>query len=144
MSKKLLAMGNVLMEDDGIAVYLAAVLEKELEDTEIEVVYGETDIGYSLMQISEGDFIILMDASCLGRAPGTVSLQSVNEINADRTHLYQHSISMLDMIKLYFPENDVLVLTVEIAQAAFHYGLSKQIRDKMSDISKEILSLLPL
>lgn len=139
MSTKLIAMGNILMKDDGIAVFLAGYLKDTLCDMGIEVISGETDIGYCITQIKEGDFLILMDAARTGKNPGEVTLLSFIEAATDKRNTTQHCISFLDIINLYFPKNDGVILTIEIAEICFYYGLSAQLQDKISIILQEIL-----
>lgn len=131
-------MGNVLMSDDGIAIYLAGILEEKLCKIGVEVIYGETDIGYCISQIQEGDYIILMDASDLGKTPGEITLLSFDEITAKDKDITQHCVSFLDLLKLYFPMNDGIVITVQIAYIGLQYGLSKQLKGNISEIAQEL------
>ena len=58
MNVKLIAIGNKIMGDDRIGPLVAEHLEKFLSQLGIEVVIGETDIGYCLSKINEKDMII--------------------------------------------------------------------------------------
>lgn len=142
MNIKLIAMGNVLMEDDGIAIFIMDMLKEELEKKGVEVVYGETDIGYSLSLIREGDFLILMDAAVLGKEPGEVTLLSFDKISSERINLTQHGISFFDLIKLYYPEIDGILLAIEAAGIGLSFGPSPQLKCKLETISEKILRLI--
>jgi hydrogenase maturation protease len=130
------------MKDDGIAICLAGKLHNELCGMGVDVIYGETDIGYCITQITEGDFLILMDASDLGKSPGEITLLSFDEITPDHLLLTQHGFRFLDLLRLYFPKNDGIVLAVEIAEAGFHYGLSPQLQGRFDSIAGEALNKL--
>lgn len=138
MSTKLLAMGNVLMGDDGIAVYVAANLEDSLRKYDIEVVYGETDIGYSIAQIAKEDFIIILDAARLGKTPGEITVLPFDDIPQKSAELSLHNISFLDLLKLYFPKNDGVIIAVEIDEVSFHYALGEQLSIKFPRIVQEV------
>ncbi|HWT26636.1 MAG TPA: hydrogenase maturation protease [Mobilitalea sp.] len=73
MSVKLAAIGNVLMGDDGIAIAIAKKIEPELNRMGIEVVYGETDVGYCISVVDASDDIIILDASAFGKKPGEIT-----------------------------------------------------------------------
>lgn len=137
MSTKLLAMGNVLMGDDAIALHLATALEDKLSEIGIEVIYGETDIGYSISQINEGDYIIILDGTKTGAALGEVTCYSL-ESNHNRREKTFHNISFLDLMKLYYPKINGLLITVEVEQIGLYYGLSSGLQDRMAEIAKEI------
>lgn len=139
MSIKLIAMGNVLMEDDAAAVFIADILKEELGNMGIETVYGETDTGYSISRIEDGDFLIVMDAASLGREPGEVTVLPFDEIiMSRRQNTSQHDIGFLELLRLYYPENDGIIVTIQIAEIGLCYGLSPQLRDKIEAISEEV------
>ncbi len=145
MKMKLLAMGNVLMGDDGIAVYMAGILEESLREMGIEVIYGETDIGYCLSRIQEGDYIILLDASDLGKEPGEITMLSFDNLKTNYQNMTHHSVSFLDLLRLYFPKNDGNVITVQVKDIHLCYGISKELKEKTANLSlalqKQILSI---
>lgn len=139
MSTKLLAMGNVLMGDDGIAIYLATDLEEKLHSIGIEVIYGETDIGYSISQIEDEDFVIVMDAAQMGGNMGTVTIFFVEELAAEQRDMTCHNISFIDLLKLYYPKINCIVLTVEIGDVSLRYGLSSIILKELKKIEQGVL-----
>jgi hydrogenase maturation protease len=137
---KLLAMGNILMGDDGIAVYVAGKLEKELHNLGIEVIYGETDIGYCITQIGEEDSLILADAAYPDKNPGRVSVFTLEDIsNNGRTH---HSVRLSDICKIYFPKVRILVIAIEVHQIEFSFGLSQVLKNKIPEISEAVLQVV--
>lgn len=138
MSVKLLAMGNVLMGDDGIAVYVAASLEEQLNQLGIEVIYGETDIGYSIAMLGREDFIIILDAARLGKTAGETTVLSFDNYSGRNGEVTQHNISFLELIRLYFPQNKGFIITIEIDEIRFHYGAGRLLEDKLAKISLEI------
>lgn len=142
MSIKLLALGNTLMEDDGIAIVVARELEQELSKLGIEVLYGETDLGYCISRIGEDDFLILLDASNRGVWPGRVGVQSLHSLFEKGKELSHHGLSFLQVWRLYYPEIEGIILSIEIAEVEFYYGLSQQLTDRISEIVQETMMII--
>ena len=63
MSKKVIAMGNTLMKDDAIGIEVAKEIEEKLLEKGIEVIYGETDVQYSISNVQEDDYIFILELS---------------------------------------------------------------------------------
>lgn len=72
MDMKLIAIGSRIMGDAGAAIAAAEELYDELVVEGVQVIIGETDVGYCLSCIKEGDIIIILDASIGERPWGTV------------------------------------------------------------------------
>lgn len=142
MKKKLLAIGNVLMGDDAIAIYLASELQEELRARGIEVIYGETDIGYCISCIEESDYIIIMDAADFGKAPGEVNLLSIGDSLISSKAALGHSISFLDMITLYLPMVQGVIITIQIADLNFRYGLSEALQNRFTYCTSEVMKYI--
>jgi hydrogenase maturation protease len=139
MSTKLLAVGNVLMKDDGIAIYLAAELENRLEELGIEVIYVETDISYGISRIHDGDRVIIMDGARQGKAAGEVSLYDMEKADRDRGDTDGHNISVINLIKLFYPGCRCFILTIEVYEVDFHYGPSIVLKNRMPLIVQELI-----
>ncbi len=136
---KLVAMGNVLMGDDGIALHLTSMLEDKLRELGIAVIFGETDIGYCLTQLEEEDFIILIDAAELGKKPGELTLLSFEELTPCRKMNTSHCISFFDLLKLYYPKMKGVAILIQIYHIDFQYGLSNPLKEKTEDMLNLIL-----
>ncbi len=142
MSRKLLAMGNVLMGDDGIGIHLATALQEELSAMGIEVIYGETDIGYCITNIQEDDYIIIVDAADFGATTGDINKVPLEEISSSKNVITGHSISFLELIKLYLPKIKGTVLEVQIAEINFQYGLSQNLQNRFSRCAEDVLNYI--
>lgn len=141
MSIKLLALGNVLMEDDGVAVYLAEQLQYEIQQMGIEVILGETDIGYLLSKISQKDYLIILDATtCL--PCGKICCLPLSEEYFSLAHILQHDISLLPLCKIFYPAVTGSMIGIGVASLTFHYGLSAQLSSQMKYLRLELLNML--
>lgn len=139
MRIKLIALGNVLMMDDGIAIFVASELEKELYDMGIEVIFGETDLGYCISSVAEEDYLILLDAANFGGIPGHVTRIPLKGFHAAPKGYTQHSYGLLDMLRLYHPNVKGMIFAIEISEVRFNYGLSFALKHRIKDISRIIL-----
>ena len=79
-----LGIGNRLMGDDGIGVRIIEALGQENTSEKVRFAAGETDIGYCLSELADGDLCIIVDGSCSGREPCTVDVIDLKEVFAQR------------------------------------------------------------
>lgn len=139
MSIKVIAMGNVLMKDDAIGIEVTKEIEEKLLEKNIEVIYGETDIQHSISLIKEDDYIIILDAACLEKNLGEITLLSLNELTSNKKGYSQHSYSFLDLVKIYYPNIQGEIYAIEAGEVEFGFGLSCILQQKLKIISEQIL-----
>ena len=139
MSMKVIAIGNILMKDDAIAIEVAKVMENSLLEKGIEVIYGETDFEYCISRISEEDYIFILDAAHLGKEPGEITYWSLNNFIFKKKGYTQHSYNFIDLLKLFYPQIQGLICAIEIQEVEFEVGLSAVLQEKLKGISEKIL-----
>ena len=139
MSKKVIAMGNTLMKDDAIGIEVAKEIEEKLLKKGIEVIYGETDVQYSMSNVQEDDYIFILDAAYYGKDPGKIMYLPLNNFVSTKKRCSAHSYSFLDLLKLYYPSVKGEIYAVEIEEVEFGIGLSSGLQEKLKVISEEIL-----
>lgn len=144
MSLKLIAMGNVLMKDDGIGIFTARAIEEELKEKGVEVIYGETDFGDCISKVNNSDRVIILDAADYGKSPGDITIIPLDDHFPDRDGHTQHSYNLLDILKLYYPELKGDILGIEIKEITFGFGLTSELQKKKKEIIKEVLRYLDL
>lgn len=144
MSIKLIAVGNVLMKDDGIGIEVARRIEDRLSSMGIEVIYGETDFQYCISKIDNDDFIFILDAACYGKNPGDINVISLTDFTLKKKEYSQHSCSFIDLLKLYYPTIRGDIFAVETKEVEFAFGLSSELQQKLEEMSEEILSKIIL
>lgn len=138
MKVKLFALGNVVMKDDGIAIKIANLMEAELTGMGIEVIYGETDIGYCLSQLTSEDYLILMDASCLGKQAGRITILSLQESLWYHFGTNQHDLNFIHLLQCYYPCQDGIIIAIEAQDAGVGLELSSCLQDQLPEISEEV------
>jgi hydrogenase maturation protease len=136
---KVIAMGNVLMKDDGIGIEVAKKLEENLLEKNVKVIYGETDVQYSISSVKEDDYIFILDAAYYGKEPGEITRLPLDTFVSKKKGYSQHSYNFLDLLKLYFPSAKGEVYGIEVKEIEFGFGLSSALQEKLEVISKEIL-----
>lgn len=136
---KLIAMGNVLMKDDGIGIEVVKNIEDKLLEKDIKVIYGETDVQYSISSIKEDDYIFIIDSAYYGKEPGAITRLQLDNFISKKKGYSQHSYSLLDLLKLYYPSAKGEIYGIEVGEVEFDFGLSSVLQEKLEIISKAVL-----
>lgn len=139
MKIKVIAVGNTLMEDDGVAVVVLDKIKEELIRNNIEAIIGETDFGYSLSLIEDGDFIFFIDAVYYGKKTGEITVISLEKYRGQKKYYTQHDCSIVDLMRLYFKNVNGYIIGIEIGEISFKYGLSNVIKSNIDAISNRVL-----
>jgi hydrogenase maturation protease len=134
-----LGIGNRLMMDDGIGIYLIEHLSKLNRTPHVSFLIGESDIDYCLDQIMKATFVLIVDAVLSGNKPGELTvypLANLHEyqtfdISAHNFHLFQSFYQQKESIKGY-------LIGVEPYEIRFHIGLSKTLREQWKSILQEV------
>jgi hydrogenase maturation protease len=146
MSIKVIAIGNRLMGDDGVAIHVIEKLSKNLEESGIKVIIGEVDFQYCLSKIEEGDYIIIIDATLFGIEPGTVTVNSLKDIyrlNHDQGMFSQHGYSLIKALE----SNKViegLIIGIEGKSFDFNLSLSRDIEAAFHNICCKVYETILL
>jgi hydrogenase maturation protease len=94
-----MGIGNRLMQDDGIGIYIVEKLRERDTTDNIRYVIGETDIDYCLDAIKEADFVVIVDAVKTGESPGNVTVVPLEKaVYTTAPGLSCHNLHLLDMI----------------------------------------------
>ncbi|MGB8452134.1 MAG: hydrogenase maturation protease [Anaerocolumna sp.] len=144
MNLKLIAMGNVLMKDDGIGIFITRAMEEELIGKGVEVIFGETDFGYCISKVNDSDTVIILDAASYGKNPGELSIIPLNNYTPNRNGYTQHGYNLLDILKLYYPNLEGDILAIEVKDITFGFGLTQELQKKKKDIIREIFTYINL
>lgn len=139
MRIKVIAVGNTLMEDDGIAIVVLEKLKEKFIERNIEVIIGETDFQYCISSIQDGDFIFFIDAVYYGKKPGEITVIPLEKYQYKKKYYTQHSYSVVDLIKLYFKDVKGYIIGIEIGEISFSYGLSSTLENNIDIISENVL-----
>ncbi|MCH5138729.1 hydrogenase maturation protease [Clostridiaceae bacterium UIB06] len=142
MKIKVIAIGNELMEDDGIALIAVEKIREELIDNNIEVIIGETDFEYCISLVEEGDILFIIDASYYGKEPGKLTVLNLEKCTYRKRIYTQHSCSVIDLIKQYYKYVRGYIIGIEVSNISFKLGLSKELESKIDIISEKVLKYI--
>ena len=134
-----LGIGNRLMMDDGIGIYLVEELMRDEHEQNIQYIIGESDIDYCIQQIENATFVIIIDCTITGGQPGDVTIHALN--NVFDSHLLDFSLHNLHLFQvLYQLRNQMTgyLIGIEPYEITFNYGLSEVLGNKMNQIIKSV------
>lgn len=136
---KVIAIGNRLMQDDGIAVAVTENLRNRLENMGLEVVIGETDFLCCFHLIEPDDFVIIVDAAYTRTAAGTIHVFNLQEAAAAYGQTdSQHDMSIFNLMRLYSKPLRGYLIGIEIAETGLGCELSEALKSKFSLICSEV------
>ena len=144
----MLGVGNLLLSDDGVGVHAIRRLQQvALLPEEVQVVDGGTS-GLDLLHYLEGvSHLVIVDATEVGQAPGTLTRLAGDEVPAYlSTKLSPHEIGLPDMLfaaKLrdLYPE-EVVVWGVQPATTEVGLDLSPPVAAQVDVLVQKILEEL--
>jgi hydrogenase maturation protease len=142
MKVKVIAIGNILMGDDGIGIAVAEKIKHELEEDNIEVIIGETDSNYSISMIEEGDYIFILDGAYYGKKPGEITLRPIREYRSFKKEYSQHSFGLMDLISLNYKDVEGYIVGIEISDVDFNLGLSEILANNLHMISEKTINIV--
>ncbi|WP_099187154.1 hydrogenase maturation protease [Tepidibacter mesophilus] len=140
---KVIGIGNRVMGDDGVAIYVLEKIEDEIMklNSEIEVIIGETDFLYCLNEIDDNDFVIILDSTYLGLECGTVSFLSFEEAKGySNNPQTQHDISLVDMIINYKNCVRGYIIGIEVFDVDFRLSISDSLNEIFKNICNDVLN----
>jgi len=97
-----LGLGNVLMGDEGMGVYVVRALEKHRLPAGVECLDGGTG-GFTLLEpLESADRIILIDAASDGNPIGTISRTTPRFSRDYPPTLTAHDVGMKDLLDMFY------------------------------------------
>jgi hydrogenase maturation protease len=136
-------IGSLIMTDDGIGPRVAGAIRSRLQDHEIAVLIGETDVQYCLDMIRPDDFLVIIDSTTQGREPGSIVIEALRDTAKSRGKPQsQHDFSLLDAVSLVYPDVQGCLIGIEAAEIVFGPELSKALEDKFDMICDAVLGAI--
>ncbi|OIU70492.1 hydrogenase maturation protease [Rossellomorea aquimaris] len=134
-----LGIGNRLMMDDGIGLYLVEELSKLNRSLPVSFIIGESDIDYCMEEMMGSTFAIIVDAVFSGNKPGELAVYSIADLHEQHTldisahnfHLFQSLFQQRDTMKGY-------LIGIDPHEVRFHIGLSSILKEKWETILQEV------
>jgi hydrogenase maturation protease len=113
----ILGIGNVLMGDEGVGVYVVRALGKESLPENVECLDGGTG-GFTLLEpLENADRIILVDAANDGNPVGTVTRTTPRFSRDYPPTLTAHDVGMKDLLDMFYIQgghHDIVLYAITI------------------------------
>ncbi|WP_028784868.1 hydrogenase maturation protease [Thalassobacillus devorans] len=130
-----LGIGNTLMRDDGIGVYVVESL-KGLEQVNVTYIIGETDLDYCLDAAEDASFLFVVDATSTGKPPGAISWYELKRMPVMELGISAHNLHLFHM--LHDSNVKGYLIGIEAAIIDFHLGLSEVLERKFLKIVEDV------
>lgn len=147
----ILGIGNRLMMDDGIGVYVVERLRDEdrngtrNEDCieKLSYIVGETDIDYCLDAVGEARFIIVIDAVCAGNSPGDVTVFPLEKAASQPYRgLSAHNLHLFDLLNHCNEGWEGFLIGIEPFETNLHIGLSDVLASRFDEITDKVKNIM--
>ncbi|MFG6493715.1 hydrogenase maturation protease [Fictibacillus sp. UD] len=139
----ILGIGNQLMMDDGLGIYIVEELSRSFPLPGVEYVSGESDIDFCIGQIEDATYVIVIDAAVSGTDPGQVSLYPIADLHQQQSlDISPHNIHLFQV--LYQQSNRLkgYLIGIEPFEVKFHIGLSERMIHKWDQVIAEVKKIL--
>jgi hydrogenase maturation protease len=157
MKTLILALGNPILSDDGVAHEIADRLEKHLQhasaasDNQYEIIKSSAATMDIIPKLASYDRLVVIDAIQLGTVPvGTIHKLSLDDLASTVHRSSPHDINFATALQMgkewgYCVPADVRIYGIEVKELSiFSENLSPQVAEKLQEIVEEILhDLLP-
>ena len=141
--KKLIAVGNRFMTDDGIAIAVTEHMRDSMEELGYDVTICETDFRSCFFSLKEDDFIIILDALYTNDTPGSIKIYELSDVlSAPSCGGTQHDMSLIDIMRLYNRDYKGYLIGIEVADVCYGEEISPVLSRKFSNICSAIEDLL--
>ena len=138
-----LGIGNRLMMDDGIGVYVVEELNLRNRISEVSFVVGETDTNFCFRKIEQSSYIFIVDAAYLGSEPGSLEILNFRDVLENPLKsISSHNFGLLNEIAFSSKKPDGLFIGIEPYEINYFHGLSSNLQKKFPKIVENIESII--
>lgn len=142
---KVIAIGNLLMGDDGIALKIIDSIKRKVKqlDLEIQCIKAETDFDFALDNIEDGDFIFILDGMLLDLESGQVMQVPLTQgKNLAANSLSIHSISLLTLISQCNFMIRGFIIGIQVKEVNFSLEISSELKNKFQQICDKVYTII--
>lgn len=138
---KLIGIGNILLGDDAIGVYVTEKIKKDFVNLQkqISVIIGETDYIYCLNEINKDDVVIVIDSIYTNKNFGDVSVFNIKECEEFfLSNISAHEINLINALINEEKNVEAYLIGIEIKEINYSLELSETLKEKFSNICSEV------
>lgn len=128
MEKRFLVcgIGNPMLKDDRAGIEVAERIEQSELEVDTEIIYG---VGFEVNDKIMGyDDVVIIDAAKLGKAPGTITEASVEDIFTDHELASSHALTLGSTLKVgyeLFPDEMPRHLQIFLIEAEDYFEFTR-------------------
>jgi len=142
LSVLILGIGNILMGDEGIGVYVVRHLEEQPLPAGVECLDGGTGSLQLLEPMQGADRVVLVDATLDDNPPGSVRRLRPRFSKDYPPTLTAHDIGLKDLLDALFllgnpPEVTLFAISI-VAPGELHVGLSDELAALLPEIADRV------
>ena len=119
-------IGNPMLKDDRAGIEVAERIERSDLQVDTEIIYG---VGFEVNDKIIGyDDVIIIDAAKIGKAPGTITEASVEDIFTDHELATSHAVTLGSTLKIgyeLFPEEMPSLLRILLIEAEDYFEFTE-------------------
>lgn len=145
MMIKVIAIGNLLMCDDGIALKVIDYIKEDIEKLHlgIKCIKAETDLNFAIDNIENDDFIFIMDSTLMGINCGQITQISLGKVDKYFNNLFSsHNMSLLsELDKLEIKVNGIII-GIEASKVEIGLGISSQLKKRFNKVCTEAYTII--
>lgn len=133
-------IGNRIMMDDGIGIYLVEDLQQLFTNPKVEFAIGETDVDFCLSKISEYNRVIIIDAFLSGKKSGKVTVTPLKSLEKGSPVNYSlHGMHVLNSLQYYKKDLKGIFIGIEPFEINYGFYLSDVLLSRYSRIMKSVM-----
>lgn len=138
---KVIAIGNILLSDDGIGIKVINRLRNKIEklSEDIEVTLAGIDYYEFLEELDDDDYLIIVDGAYLNNETGQVCKYTLEECDSFlQNTCSDHDINLIKILRSERRKVKGSVITIEIGRIEYSLKISNELRKKFNEICGEV------
>ena len=138
---KVIAIGNILLSDDGIGIKVINRLRNRIEklSEDIEVTLAGIDYYEFLEELDDDDYLIIVDGAYLNNETGQVCKYTLEECDSFlQNTCSDHDINLIKILRSERRKVKGSVITIEIGRIEYSLKISNELRKKFNEICGEV------
>lgn len=138
-----IGIGNKLMMDDGIGVYVVDKLNSEKRELNVNYVLGETDVWYCMDVLNKSDFSIIIDAAFLELPPGSIVRFPLSDVlDSLPIPLTAHEFDLFNEMKRDDFKGRGVLIGIQPYRIGFSLGLSEPLTESFDQIFTQVSNII--
>lgn len=133
MSIKVIALGNELRRDDGVALVACRTLPPSVS-AKADVIQLGIHADQIKDFVDEGDDVIILDAVMAPNSAGNVALMAVDSANQCINPKYSHGFSWLDELQFYGAPDHILFVAIYVGDDGWGEGLTPAVESAIPTV----------